>query len=203
MLHLNDITLRIAGRRYSGCDAARAGRAALRAGRRNGSGKSSAAPDRGRAAAGRRRACGCRRGADRRRGAEAPGGEATPLEAVLAATGSGRRCSPRRRTAATRGGLAEITTGWRDRCRTPPRPAPPGILRGLGFDEGGAGAPLSSFSGGWRMRVALPRCCSSSRTCCCSTSHQPPRPRGRDVARGPSAAATPRTLIVVSTTATC
>ena len=36
-----------------------------------------------------------------------------------------------------------------------PRPALSGILTGLGFDEDMQAQPLDSFSGGWKMRVAL------------------------------------------------
>ena len=86
---------------------------------------------------------------------EAPGGTMTPLEAVLA-------------TDTVRAGLLEEAASAQDPVRiaelhnrlieigaatAPARAAR--ILSGLGFDDAAQGAPLSSFSGGWRMRVAL------------------------------------------------
>ena len=85
---------------------------------------------------------------------EAPGGEATPFETVLAADTE--------RAAL----LAEAETDDHDRLAAvherllaidahaaPARAAR--ILVGLGFDEEAQQRPLESFSGGWRMRVAL------------------------------------------------
>ncbi|MBM3554001.1 MAG: ABC-F family ATP-binding cassette domain-containing protein [Alphaproteobacteria bacterium] len=86
---------------------------------------------------------------------EAPGGATTPTEAVLAAD--------RERTAL----LAEAETetdGLRlgeihERLAAIGADAAPAraasILSGLGFDTEAQARPLSSFSGGWRMRVAL------------------------------------------------
>jgi ATP-binding cassette subfamily F protein 3 len=86
---------------------------------------------------------------------EAPGGDATPLATVLA--------TDRRRAAL----LAEAETA-RDPHRigeiqallvdidahaAPARAAT--ILAGLGFDQNAQAQALASFSGGWRMRVAL------------------------------------------------
>ena len=87
---------------------------------------------------------------------EAPGGELTPLEAVLAADtvrdrparrGQGRdRPGPHQAELHQR--LSEIGAD-----AAPARAAR--ILKGLGFDDEAQHRPLSSFSGGWRMRVAL------------------------------------------------
>lgn len=86
---------------------------------------------------------------------EAPGGDTTPLDAVLTADTE--------RTAL----LAELETatdGYRiadihDRLIAIGADAAPAragaILHGLGFDAAAQARPLSSYSGGWRMRVAL------------------------------------------------
>ena len=86
---------------------------------------------------------------------EAPGGEATPRETVLAA-------DTRRTTAlldAERARTAEEIADAQTRLADIGAHAAPArastILRGLGFGEDAQGQPLSSFSGGWRMRVAL------------------------------------------------
>ena len=85
---------------------------------------------------------------------EAPAGEASLLETVLegdperlALLRESERAAPER--------LAEI----HDRLRTIGADAAPAraasILAGLGFDEAAQARPVSAFSGGWRMRVAL------------------------------------------------
>uniref|UniRef100_UPI0022EA11EB ABC-F family ATP-binding cassette domain-containing protein n=1 Tax=Falsiroseomonas oryzae TaxID=2766473 RepID=UPI0022EA11EB len=88
---------------------------------------------------------------------EAPGGEGTLLDAVLAAD-------------TERAALLAELDGHPDPHRTaeiherliairadaaPARAA--AILAGLGFDEAAQARPLASYSGGWRMRVALAR----------------------------------------------
>ena len=87
---------------------------------------------------------------------EAPGGEDTPLQAVLRAdaertallaAAENPACPPER--------LAEI----HDRLRGLQADAAPAraaaILAGLGFSPDARNRPMRSFSGGWRMRVAL------------------------------------------------
>jgi ATP-binding cassette subfamily F protein 3 len=87
---------------------------------------------------------------------EAPGGEATPLDVVLRAdvertellaAADDHDCAPET--------LAEI----HDRLLTIGADAAPAraaaILSGLGFATDAQARPMSSFSGGWRMRVAL------------------------------------------------
>jgi ATP-binding cassette subfamily F protein 3 len=92
---------------------------------------------------------------------EAPGGDDTPLEAVLAADGERARLLDAVDSAASGATAthdlhaAEIHDRLNaiDAHGAPARAA--GILAGLGFDHAAQRQPLSSFSGGWRMRVAL------------------------------------------------
>jgi len=86
---------------------------------------------------------------------EAPGGEASPLETVLASDSeradllAEREDEPNAlRAAEIEARLIEI-----DAHSAPSRAAR--ILAGLGFGEAMQGGPLSDLSGGWRMRVAL------------------------------------------------
>lgn len=86
---------------------------------------------------------------------ETPGGEATPLETVLAADSEraaliaeGEVCHDAHRVADIHDRLFAI-----DAHTAPARAAR--ILAGLGFDEAAQHRALESFSGGWRMRVAL------------------------------------------------
>ena len=86
---------------------------------------------------------------------EAPGGDATPFETVLAAdteraalTSESETCDDAHRLAEIHERLIAI-----EAHSAPSRAAR--ILVGLGFDEAAQHRPLESFSGGWRMRVAL------------------------------------------------
>jgi ATP-binding cassette subfamily F protein 3 len=86
---------------------------------------------------------------------EAPGGDATPFETVLAADAEradlmaeSEICEDSHRLADIHERLIAI-----DAHSAPSRAAR--ILAGLGFDEEAQHRPLESFSGGWRMRVAL------------------------------------------------
>ena len=86
---------------------------------------------------------------------EAPGGDLTPLEAVLATDTVRAGLLAEAQTAQDPVRIAEM----HDRlieigaAAAPARAAR--ILNGLGFDDAAQQQPLSSFSGGWRMRVAL------------------------------------------------
>ncbi len=91
---------------------------------------------------------------------EAPGGATTPLEAVLAADRERQSLLDERARAGRDGGpsaerIADIEMRLFEigADAAPARAAR--ILKGLGFDEAMQGRPLASFSGGWRMRVAL------------------------------------------------
>lgn len=84
-----------------------------------------------------------------------PGGDQTPLEAVLAADTERADleaelldCDDGMRIGDIYVRLSEL-----EAHKAPSRAAL--ILKGLGFSEEDQGRPLSSFSGGWRMRVAL------------------------------------------------
>ncbi|WP_374590027.1 ATP-binding cassette domain-containing protein [Novosphingobium sp.] len=86
---------------------------------------------------------------------EAPGGDATPFETVLAADteraalmAESESCTDGDRLAEVHERLIAI-----DAHSAPARAAR--ILAGLGFDEEAQNRSLESFSGGWRMRVAL------------------------------------------------
>jgi len=86
---------------------------------------------------------------------EAPGGEATPFEAVLAAAteraellAEAEHVDDPHRIAVIHERLNAI-----DAHGAPARASR--IIAGLGFTEEAQHRPLSSFSGGWRMRVAL------------------------------------------------
>ncbi len=86
---------------------------------------------------------------------EAPGGDATPFETVLAADteraalmAESEHCEDAHRLAELHERLIAI-----EAHSAPARAAR--ILVGLGFDEAAQHRPLESFSGGWRMRVAL------------------------------------------------
>ncbi|HWI25492.1 MAG TPA: ABC-F family ATP-binding cassette domain-containing protein [Stellaceae bacterium] len=86
---------------------------------------------------------------------EAPGGDATPLELVLAAAEERAQLLAEAAVVEDAARTAEIHERLRaiDAHAAPARAA--GILAGLGFDHRDQQRPISSFSGGWRMRVAL------------------------------------------------
>ena len=86
---------------------------------------------------------------------EAPGGATTPLEAVLGADEERVRLLAEADTTQDPHRIAEVQNRLLeiDAHAAPARAA--GILHGLGFSAEEQGKPLSAFSGGWRMRVAL------------------------------------------------
>lgn len=157
MLNLTDITVRLGGRTI--IDGATAklppkGRIGLIG--RNGAGKttlvkviaSQLEPDTG--------------GVDMPRGAklgyiaqEAPAGDATPFETVLAADLERAALLAESETSHDPERLGEVHERLMaiDAYTAPSRAAQ--ILVGLGFDEEAQHRPLDSFSGGWKMRVAL------------------------------------------------
>ncbi|WP_066481358.1 MULTISPECIES: ABC-F family ATP-binding cassette domain-containing protein [unclassified Sphingomonas] len=157
MLNLTDITVRLGGRTI--LDRASA---SLPPGRRigligrNGAGKTTLVrviagmlePDTG--------------SVDRPRGSrigyiaqEAPGGDATPIDTVLVADTERAALLEEAEHPDSIDRLGEIHERLNaiDAHSAPARAAR--ILVGLGFDEDAQNRPLESFSGGWRMRVAL------------------------------------------------
>ncbi|MCP4673919.1 MAG: ABC-F family ATP-binding cassette domain-containing protein [Deltaproteobacteria bacterium] len=86
---------------------------------------------------------------------EAPSGDKTPLDEVLAADTLRTTLMSEAKSAKDPDRIAEIHTRLAevDAHSAPARAA--GILAGLGFDELSQSRALSTFSGGWRMRVAL------------------------------------------------
>lgn len=157
MLHLNDVTLRIAGRLLL-----EGATVHLPAGQRvglvgrNGAGKSTLLrlirgelqSDQG----------DVRKRSNIRLGwvsQEAPSGDKTPRETVLAADEERATLLLAADQAKTAEEIAETQTRLADigAHAAPARASV--ILKGLGFDEAAQHEPLSNFSGGWRMRVAL------------------------------------------------
>ncbi|WP_067113181.1 ABC-F family ATP-binding cassette domain-containing protein [Sphingopyxis granuli] len=86
---------------------------------------------------------------------EAPSGTATPFETVLAADGERAALLAASETETDPDRLGDIHERLIaiDAYTAPARAAR--ILIGLGFDEAMQAQPLDSFSGGWKMRVAL------------------------------------------------
>ncbi|HJO66857.1 MAG TPA: ABC-F family ATP-binding cassette domain-containing protein [Sphingomonas sanguinis] len=86
---------------------------------------------------------------------EAPDGSATPFETVLAADIERAELMERSETESDPEKLGDIYERLIaiDAYTAPARAS--SILQGLGFDEAMQGRPLSSYSGGWKMRVAL------------------------------------------------
>jgi ATP-binding cassette, subfamily F, member 3 len=86
---------------------------------------------------------------------EAPGGTATPLEAVLAADSERATLLAERENGAEPHRVADIETRLLeiDAHSAPSRAAR--ILAGLGLDEAMQRRSVGDLSGGWRMRVAL------------------------------------------------
>ena len=86
---------------------------------------------------------------------EAPSGQTTPEEAVLAADTERARLLEEAETCTDPDRLGDVHDRLLaiDAYSAPARAAK--ILSGLGFDEDMQKRPLDSFSGGWKMRVAL------------------------------------------------
>jgi len=157
MLNLNGITVRLGGRVIlDRATAALPPRSRVGLIGRNGAGKSTLMrvmigqldPDEG--------------GVDMPRGTrvgyiaqEAPSGSATPFETVLAADTERAALLAESETCHDPDRLGEIHERLNaiDAYTAPARAAR--ILVGLGFDEEMQGRPLDSYSGGWKMRVAL------------------------------------------------
>jgi ATP-binding cassette, subfamily F, member 3 len=157
MLDLTDVTLRIAGRPLlEGANLHLPAATRLALVGRNGTGKSTLLrliagelqPDQGEV----RMPTFLKVGMVRQ---EAPGGDVTPLEAVLAADTLRESLLAEAKAATDPVRIAEVHQRLIEigADAAPSRAAR--ILKGLGFDDDAQAQPLSSFSGGWRMRVAL------------------------------------------------
>jgi ATP-binding cassette subfamily F protein 3 len=157
MLHLNDVTLRVAGRVLLERASLHV-QSGVRYGLigRNGSGKTTLLrliqgelhADAGevRLRAGARLAAVAQ---------EAPGGVTTPLEAVLAADRERAALLAEADHARDPHRIAEIQTRLADIGAHRAEARAARILEGLGFAPEDQRRPLASFSGGWRMRAAL------------------------------------------------
>ena len=86
---------------------------------------------------------------------EAPGGDLSLIDWVLAADTERAGLLDEAETATDPGRIAEIQIRLQDmRAHAAPARAAQ-ILAGLGFDEQAQARPCRAYSGGWRMRVAL------------------------------------------------
>jgi ATP-binding cassette subfamily F protein 3 len=103
---------------------------------------------------------------------EAPAGTATPFETVLAADKEREQLLAEAETCTDPDRLGDVHDRLLaiDAYSAPSRAAR--ILIGLGFDEEMQAQPLDSFSGGWKMRVALAALLFSRPTCCCWTNRR-------------------------------
>ncbi|MHB1205587.1 MAG: ABC-F family ATP-binding cassette domain-containing protein [Rhodospirillaceae bacterium] len=86
---------------------------------------------------------------------EAPNGEESLIETVLAADRELASLNAEALTATDPGRIAAVHTRLADKHAHTARARAARILAGLGFDAATQERPCRSFSGGWRMRVAL------------------------------------------------
>ena len=158
MLTITDVTLRLGGHEIlEGASAALSSGWRVGLVGRNGAGKSTLLalisgelqPDRGEVELASRTRVGLV-------AQEAPGSDQTPLEHVLACdTERARLLAAAEDEATDAGEIAEIHERLAAMAADSAPARAASILHGLGFDAATQARPLSSFSGGWRMRVAL------------------------------------------------
>jgi ATP-binding cassette, subfamily F, member 3 len=157
MLHINDLTLRVAGRPlYEKATVALPEGARVGFVGRNGSGKTTLfnaiageiAPDGGSISLPKAARIG-------RVAQEAPGGPETLVEVVVAADRERAALMFERQSVRDPHRVAEIETRLADIGAHSAEARAGAILHGLGFSPKTQGRPCSELSGGWRMRVAL------------------------------------------------
>ncbi len=157
MLHINDLSYRIGGRLlFDGASVHVPKGHKVGLVGRNGTGKTTlfrmildeVAPDGGSIRLAGRTRIGCI-------AQEAPSGETSLLETVLAADTELAALTKEAETANDPNRIAEIHTRLADIDAHTATARAAAILAGLGFDEAGQARACSEFSGGWRMRVAL------------------------------------------------
>ncbi len=103
---------------------------------------------------------------------EAPGTEDSLISIVLAADKERAALLQESETATDPNRIADIQMRLVDIDAHSAEARASAILAGLGFDQEAQLRTASSFSGGWRMRVALASFSSPSRIFCCSTSRR-------------------------------
>lgn len=86
---------------------------------------------------------------------EAPSGDISLIDTVIAAHTELTALEAEAETATDPHRIAEIHTRLADIGAHTARARAASLLKGLGFDDAAQARPCSSFSGGWRMRVAL------------------------------------------------
>jgi ATP-binding cassette subfamily F protein 3 len=157
MLHINDLSYRIGGRvlfEDASLHVPQGHKVGLVG--RNGTGKTTLfrlidgeiAPDGGKISLAGRARIG-------RIAQEAPSGEQSLLDTVLAADTELASLTAEAETVTNSNRIAEVHTRLADIEAHTATARAASILSGLGFDEAAQARPCSSYSGGWRMRVAL------------------------------------------------